>query len=293
MPTKREIKDEMDNLKTLQALTDAYAEIASRRMKTVRSSVTLTRDFLAALEDVFNQVRAGYKRQVEALKKKKKAGEAQTITFLAHNGKTVSVFLSANAGLYGDIIPKVFKQFVDEIDKTNSEVTIIGRLGRELFLQRFSSLRPYTYFDYPDVGASQTDMNKIIAHLVPYEEIRVHYGQFKNVARQEPVVYNISAQTAITIEGEREAKAAHYLFEPTLEEILMFFETEMFGSLLDQTMRESQLAKFASRMLAMDKAYENIQDKIKLERMMQLRVMHATEDRKQRTLFSSMKLWKT
>lgn len=291
MATKRDIQEKMENLKTLQALTDAYAEIASRRMKKTRDSVVSTRDFLASLEDVFNQVRAGYRRQVEALKKRKGA-EKERITFLSHNGKTVSVFLSANAGLFGDIIPKVFLQFVDEVNTLNSEVTIIGRLGRELYLQKYGKSRPYTYFDYPDVGTSAEELNKIITHLVPYEEIRIHYGQFMNVARQEPKIYNISAQTSITIGEEKQTQIQKYLFEPTLEEILVFFETEMFGSLLDQTMRESQLAKFASRMLAMDKAYENIQDRIKAERMIELRVMHATEDRKQRTLFSSMKLWK-
>lgn len=291
MRTQKLLKDQLESLKTLQSLTDAYAEIASRRMKDTRDSVVKTRDFLVGLEEIFNHVRWNYQTELQRLSEKEKK-ETGKLTFLAHNGKTVSVFLSANAGLYGDIIPKVFKNFEDEVRKGDTEVTIVGRLGRELFLQRFGREKPYTFFEYPDVGTNETEFNSIAKHLVPYEEIRIHYGQFKNVARQEPVVYNISAETSQAVGNTQEAEVTKYIFEPTLNKILIFFETEMFSSLLSQTMRESQLAKFASRMLAMDKAYTNIQDRFKIARIEHLKMIHDTADKKQRTLFSSMNLWR-
>ena len=49
-----------------------------------------------------------------------------------------------------------------------------------------------------------------------------------------------------------------YFFEPSLEEVVIFFETEIFASLLEQVFHESRLAKTASRMMLLDRASQNI-----------------------------------
>ena len=49
-------------------------------------------------------------------------------------------------------------------------------------------------------------------------------------------------------------EGAKYIFEPSLETIVIFFETEIFSSLLEQVFHESRLAKLASRMVLLDRA---------------------------------------
>jgi F0F1-type ATP synthase gamma subunit len=71
----------------------------------------------------------------------------------------------------------------------------------------------------------------------------------------------------------------------------MFFETEIFASLLDQTVSESQLAKYASRILAMNKAHENIDKTIGKLSLDRLKIKHRTENRKQLNRLSSMRFW--
>lgn len=275
---KADTKKEMENLEVLEALTKAYARISSSRIKKTRDGVLTNRDFLDMLDKIFNQVRVSYKRKVMNLAKKSKEGK---ITFIPHNGRTVAVYLSANTGLYGDLPKKVFLDFAKEVKEKNLEATIIGKVGLSLYLEEFPK-RPYTYFDLPDYGIDKKNMAKIVEHLVPYEAIHVFYGKFRSIVMQEPALIDISAETSLNAKSDDEGvEKIRYLFEPTMEEILMFFEEQMFTSLFEQAVRESQLAKFASRMLSMDKAGENIRKNIKKEKLNLVRLSHLEENRKQ------------
>lgn len=284
---KKEIQQNLDTLNLLIGLTEAYSQVSSQRMRKIRQGVLTSRDFYAEIDKLFRELRASQKREIMRLAKKKKA--ADMVTFLAHNGKTSSVFISANAGLYGDIIGRVFNKFLTEVRQKNTEVTIIGKFGLSLFLNAEPN-RPYTYFDYPDFGENPEDLAAIVKHLVSYEEIHIFYGKFKNVAYQDPVSVVISAETQLN-EKEVDKEIPKYMYEPNLSEILAFFEGEMFTSTFEQALRESQLAKFSSRMVAMDAASERVKQELKKVRIDQLKLMHYLSNKKQQSIFSSFKLW--
>jgi ATP synthase F1 gamma subunit len=277
MTDERSIALEIEQLKGLHTMTQAYEEIASIRMKRTRSSVLSNREFLDQINKVFDQVRTSYAKKVAALVKGKRGAGARKITFLAHNGKAVSLLLSANTGLYGDIVRNSFDLFMAEVKTGKTEVAIVGRHGLSLFLQEMPD-RPYTYFNLPDQGVATEPLSAIVKHIVQYQEIHVFYGKFYNVIIQRPDMFSVSSE--ISLPKGREIKVS-YLFEPSLERILMFFETEIFASLFDQTVRESQLAKFASRVMAMDKAGENIKENLKELKFEKLKNHHRTFNRKQ------------
>ncbi|HEX6977345.1 MAG TPA: F0F1 ATP synthase subunit gamma [Patescibacteria group bacterium] len=280
---KRALTSHIVSLETLEGLTHAYAQISSNRMKNIRKSVLSNRQFLDDLNGIFKDLRLSYRREVIKLlkEKQKKRGrnkekdQKETVTFLSHNGKTVSVLLSANTGLYGELVPQTFYSFLKDWREQGTEATIIGKLGLSLFLEEAKG-KPYTFFDYPDYGGDSSKLSDIVAHLVQYEKIRLYHGKFVNLIRQEPAVSDLAAETPIAKfdPNQKEEEGDKFLFEPTLEEILVFFETEMFGSIFEQTLKESQLAKFASRMFAMDTAGENIKELLKKMRLEKLRLSH-------------------
>lgn len=258
MAQTQELQLVLNELELLETVTKAYGEIASVRMQKTRDSVLSTRDFLESLLDVFEDVRASYEKEVRKLARKKWLKGKEAVTFLSHNGKNVAVLLSANTGLYGEIVRSTFDLFLEEVRKNDCEVTIIGKQGLSLF-KSIEPDRSYTYFDLLDYGIAQNELSKIIQHIVQYKEIHMYYGKFHNVLVQKPYQFTISAQ--IDLEGKKQQHQVRkeYIFEPSLELILKFFETEMFASLFEQSVRESQLAKFASRILAMDTATQNVQ----------------------------------
>jgi len=288
MYNEKDIKNEIDSLSTLGEVVRVFAEISSIRMKRTRDVVLASRAFLQSLNDIFYEVVYYYRKKVlQAIRKKSVSGR-EMITFLAHNGKSVAVYLSANTGLYGDIMQKTFDFFLDNVRKKNYEITIIGKLGLSLFLEEEPG-RPYTYFDLPDQKMSEAELSAIIGHLVQYEEICVFYPKFKNILEQGPAMFNISANTPIPdIYGvlKKEAKRM-YIFEPSIEKILVFFETEVFGSTFEQSVAESQLAKYASRMMAMDRASENIKESLGKLKVTKLRLSHMVANKKQLDSFST------
>lgn len=288
MADKQEIENEITQIGTLSSLVRAYEEIASLRMKRTRDSVLANRRFLAELNDVFEQVRVSFARRVNELAKQKGKPGREKITFLAHNGKTVTVFLSANTGLYGEIVQKVFELFMKEVKEEKNEITIVGKQGLSLFLSEEPE-HPYTYFDLPDNKVTSSELDEIIKHIVQYEEIHVYYGEFLNVVQQNPNKLTVSAE--ISLKGEEKKQQTLYIFEPSLENILTFFETEIFASLFEQSVRESQLAKFASRVMAMDRADVNIKKKLTSLKFEKLKVLHSVANRRQLNSMSTRFIW--
>lgn len=277
MANQKEIIEEKEDLSILKELVEVYAEVASIRMKKIREGVLNTRDFLSSIYDIFQDTLQNYRQRMKKRVQEKKLKSGR-ITFLSHNGKTAAVLISANTGLYGEVVQSTFRKYVKDIKNENIEATIIGKLGVALF-QKALPDTPYTFFEYPDYGMEDERLKKIIRHLVQYEALKIYYGKYISVVSQEPAVFSLSAGAQID-ENAPDAKV-EYIFEPSMEEILKFFETQIFTSVFDQAIRESQLAKLASRIVAMDKASDNIKDAIEDLEFDRMRAYHREKNRKQ------------
>lgn len=280
MTDSKTINKNITELSVLEALTRIYAEVAALKMNKTRSQVLLSREFLTEINDLFEEVRASYAHEIAELIKKKKTNKG--ITFLSHNGKKVAVLLSSNTGLYGEISNKTFRAFITDIKSGSTidkpEVTIVGKQGLSLF-QSEQPDEPYTYFEISDDQFDAGALAQVINHIVQYEEITLYFGKYQSVIHQSAEKLHITAQTDVY--DKLEKKVPQYIFEPDLERILMFFETEIFASLFEQTMRESQLARYASRILAMQQAGDNIKKSYQQLRFESLRLTHSLANKKQ------------
>ncbi len=280
MDNLRELKLEARQLKSLKSMVKVYGELAAMRMNRAREDVLYSRKFLAKVTEVFDSVRISYAKQLKRLAKTRKFKKGEYATFLAHNGKTVAVFLSANTRLYGDIVQRTWKAFEQGVRENDAEATLVGKVAKQLYEKAFAG-RPYTYFDFPDMDIDHEKLAKIMAHLVHYEEIHVYHGRFVNVIRQEADMYAISSQINLEEIEEKDQKRTLYIFEPSMEAILRYFEEEIFSVLFEQTVAEAQLAKFASRLVAMDRAEQNISDRVKELNVRRMMLTHRDKNRKQ------------
>ena len=130
---------------------------------------------------------------------------------------------------------------------------------------------------------------KIVTFLVPYEKVIVYYGKFESIITQTPISTDL---TGNTIGETKNPVKVTYLVEPTLEETLTFFASEIFSSVFVQSIHESQLAKFASRMFYMDKANQKIKERIKQTVLEKQRLKHQVSNRKQLQTLSALTQWK-
>lgn len=288
MVTKKEIIREADFLVTLRTILETYEEIAATRMARIRTSVLGSRDFLLEINAIFQQVKSSYRDQIKIYMKQKKIKDPSKLTFVKRNGKTLYVFISANTGLYGDTIKKTYDVFIDNLKKTPGDVVIMGKLGLEIFKADKVSI-PYTYFDFPDNKVDNAILKKITEYIIQYEKVLVFYEQFNTVISQSPIVTNISGDP---LPWEKGGSPAKYFFEPSLQKIMEFFEKEIFGSIFQQTIFESELAKFAARMVSLDYASENTKDRLRQVVLAKNRIIHQENNKRQLEKFASMKLWK-
>jgi ATP synthase F1 gamma subunit len=288
MTSAHELKSLINQLSLLETLTETYQQIAANHIRKTRSSVVKNRDFITELLMLFHDVRVAYKYELLQLMKSKKIKHTDNLSLIRRNGKTTAVFIAANTGLYGNIVYKTIDMLADYLKKHQADVTIIGRMGEELFKEKIPG-KKYISFEFPDTGINSEKLSDIVAHLLEYDKVLVFYAQFQSIVAQNPTISSLDS--SIVLEKQGELMVKKYLFEPSLEKIIVFFETEIFGLIFEQTIRESQLAKQASRMYALDQAIQNINKSLQETTLQKNILHHRTLNAKQVNSLSGMRLW--
>ncbi len=285
MNSKRSLQIEMEGLTGLRSLVETYEEIAAQRMQKVREEVLIARQFLDGLAGVFGEVRAAQKTEARL-----PAGKPA----LPNNGRTIAVFISANAGLYGDIVERTLNKFLDYVTESGSEAVVVGKLGVKLVQQRRPQLL-YNYFDLSDDAIEVKGLAMIMRYLLQFEKIVVFYGKFRSLLNQEVMADPVSGdQLYKGLEGQSDKgaeKKLEYLFEPELPRVLQFFESQILTTIFEQTVHESQLAKFASRLLSLDRAVDNVQKRMGQVRFLGQRLSHRLKAKDQLGLMAGVSLW--
>jgi len=274
MISKKQIKSEFEGLLSLKNLVEVYEEVAAMRMQKVRGAVLQSRQFQDGLMEVFMRVKSAYRKQQIPEK----------ALHRTNNGRSVAVFVSANAGLYGDIVNKIFDAFEAFVRKNDPDVVILGKLGVAMMSDRLPN-KLYNYFDFSDEGVDQESFVLVMRYLIQFEKILVFFGKFKTLLSQEPTILPVSGDTledqlsrALGVAGKSD-----YLFEPSVYDVAMMFE---------QALHESQLAKFASRMLALDSAVDNIEKGLVKVKVRERKMRHRDLNRGQLETISGISMWK-
>lgn len=284
MAQKKLIQEDLEALNNVKELAESYEEIAVIRMQKIKDSVLRTRSYLIAISDIYVDLKSSYNMEVKDLIKRMRKREKTLLASLQKNGKTLMVYLSSNGRLYGSVTQKTYHLFLDDLKKpefANADIAIIGSAGKEMF-ETSSETRPFTYFEIPDTKVEINHIKKIMQSFMPYEKVFVYYGKFGNVVNQSPISSSITGEDIFEAEvpeiKEREDK---FIFEPDLEKIFHFFETQIMANLFSQTLLENQLARHASRVNSMEAALVNIEEETKKLNRLTTRLKHLTQNKKQ------------
>ncbi len=311
------LKEEIVSSNDLKMLTQAYQEHAIEQINFARYSVLSSREFAEELEEIFYNVKTSYRSAMLEMMKSRHTKFNPLLT--AKKQKEVLVLITANNILYGDIILKIFRNFYDRARNTNADIVVIGKLGKRMF-EASELHKPYMYFEIPDSKISFPILQPLIHALMPYEKVTVFHGKFNNIISQDAIAESLSGDLSDRSGDlsersadlskssgdlpDRENKSPDspnqnisnnqeidFLFEPSLENIVQFFETQIFSLLLSQSIHEAQLARYASRVQAMESARNKMEKWID-SLIKQERKLKALEiNKKQMQLFAGRKLW--
>jgi ATP synthase F1 gamma subunit len=294
MAQKKLITEELEALNSIKDLAESYEEIAAVEMQKIRDSVLKTRAFLIDISDVFVDLKASYTREVNDLIARRKKGDKTILPVLQKINKILMVYLSSNGKLYGPVTQKTFKLFSESLKKTDAnstEIVIIGNAGKELF-ENAGIERPYEYFEIPDNKIDIGHIKKLMQKFLQYEKVYVYYGKFGNLVSQSPISTSITGEDIFETENLTQVpREDRFIFEPTLEKIFHFFETQIMTNLFSQTLLENQLARDVSRVNAMEEALINIDIESKKLNRLSIRLKHAQQNKKQLETISGLALW--
>ena len=296
MAQKNVIQEELNALNSLKDLAESYEEIAAIQMQKIKDKVLKTRDFLADLSDVFVDLKASYVREVKDLLVRRKKGDSSLIPELQKKPKRLIVYMSSNGKLYGSVTQKTFRLLVrdlHDIPDSEADLLVIGEAGKEL-LENSGIGRRFEYFEMPDTGVGIDHIKKLIKHFLGYEKVFVYYGKFDNVVKQNPISTSITGEDIFETEiANQTARNDRFIFEPTLEKMFNFFETQIMSNLFSQTMLENQLARHASRVNAMEEALIHIETEGRRLHRQHLRMRKMVTNKKQLETVAGAVLWET
>jgi ATP synthase F1 gamma subunit len=294
MAQKKLIVEELEALNSIKELAESYEEIAAVEMQRIRDSVLKTREFLIDISDVFVDLKSSYTREVNDLIARRKKGDKSIMPVLQKINKTLMVYLSSNGKLYGPVTQKTFKLFTEALQKVNSDATdivIIGNAGKELY-ENSKINKQYEYFDIPDSKVGIGHIKKLMQKFLQYEKVYVYYGKFGNLVSQSPIATSITGEDIFETENVTPVtREDRFIFEPNLEKIFHFFETQIMTNLFSQTLLENQLARDVSRVNAMEEALIHIDIESKKLSRLGVRLKHSQQNRKQLETISGIVLW--
>jgi ATP synthase F1 gamma subunit len=294
MAQKKVILEELEALNDLKDMAQNYEEIAATRMQRIKDSVLRTRDFLTELSDVYVDLKASYQREVKELLDKRKVGDKSLPSLLQKNGKTLMVYMSSNGRLYGSVTKKTFDLFVNDlktIDKNKIDLLVVGSAGKEMYEAAGPGI-PFEYIDIPDDNISIDHIRKLMKKYLQYDQVHIYYGKFGNVVKQNAISTSITGEDIFETEVPSVVpREDRFIFEPKLEKIFHFFETQIMSTLFSQTFLENQLARQASRVNAMEEALIHIEEEGKRLNREKVRIKHVTQNKKQLETVSGFVLW--
>lgn len=281
----QDLEQEIKGISTIKSVTDIYQQISAISILQVKNSVAKTRAFLAGVSLVYGHAKQSYIKQSQKLTSRKK--EVGSLDFIRRNKKEVLIFVSSNQTLYGDLISKVFKEFIRDVKEKRVDSVVIGKVGRVLIEKENIGSR-VEFFDLADYKPEWTKIQDITDFINKYEKITVYYGEFLSILNQIPTKSNISGGNSL---GNPVKVVKDYIFEPTLKQIMEFFETQVIANLFHQKIYEAQLARFASRLLIMNDASNNANQQLENLKDDFLRIKKFNKNKKQLSTFSGRVLW--
>lgn len=289
----KNILTQIEDLTGIKDIVGASEEIASMKMRSIRGQVLESRELNDELTEIYREVTMSYRNQIMTVMEQKnhpRHDKDITGSMKKGNGKSAVVFLSANSGFFSKILEKTYREFVTYL-QAHENVTpiIIGAFGKKLFTEEFPN-REFIFYIFSEKDNNTESLDQVTKELVDYDNVIIYYPRFESLASQTVAALDVSGKK--DSKNNEQFTDVHYLFEPSLEKILAFFEGEIFAGIIHQTVTESELARYASRITTLDIARENIDLKLKTINLQKRFATHRLMNKKQTEAMMGVSLWK-
>lgn len=271
------MQTELGQVNTIKDLTSIFEAIASIHIAQIKDKVVSSTKFFDELWHIYSQLREGEKQQIG-------------VHPGAVKGSMALLAVTSEGGLIGDIDEKIIRSMLKDERSKTADLFVIGGHGVALLGQRH--IKAKHVFPLPDVEQN-VDVEAIAKAMSLYENATVYYQTYISLTRQE--VAQIDLFSAVATLGRDTKKEdpiseENYIFEPSIQDVLVFMESVMLEVALGQVILESKLAQYASRFNAMSAAKDKAKE-LKDDLTMALsRARRSIGDERTKEIMSAMKL---
>lgn len=285
----KQLDNEIELTQSIKLLAKTYEELAVMQMQKIRSSVESTRFFTEELNKIYGEVKFSYRKQLlSVIKDEPEEGDRFSFSTTNKNGKKLALLITPEQRFSGSIAHKVFVPFFEYINTENCDVAVIGRVGKDIF-DKSGYAQSFVYIDLPNISDHEA-LDKVLNYMLNYESVEVFHGKFVNLIKQSVVRQSLTGDE-IGMEDYEAIRSEEYIFEPSAERILNFFEEQIFGTLFKQMLSEAKLARLGSRISAMETATNNAGVRVKSLGKDRRVIQKSIDNKKQLQRISGISIW--
>ncbi len=273
------IQQESQQIGTVEDLTGVFESISSTQVARTKDKVELSKEFFQLLWRLYTALRV-------------EPGSRITDRNDDPNARKAVVIIAAQAGLSGDIDTRLIETMLENYDKANTDIIVVGAHGANQLEQR--GVPFVRYFQVPE-SDSYIDVSPVIDAISSYSQVTLYYEEYVSLGVQGIKSLNLISSIQEMSQEVDNADAADYItakdtiFEPSLDEIADLIERTMMTLAFSQAILESNLAQNASRFNAMAVAKKRAYELLQYYKLEYHRAKRSEGDRRSREIVVALK----
>jgi len=258
MATLRDIRRRIRSVESTQKITRAMKLVAAAKLRRAQERIMSARPYAMKMAELLSSL----VRRAE--------GEAHPLLVRREAARKRLVIITADKGLCGAFNSNILRAslaFLREQGATSVTLVVVGKKARDFYRRRPYEIKSEMlgFFDRLAYSHAQELAGGLMQEYLTGEVDEVHlmYNEFRSVAVQRvkrEQLLPIEPET--TGQGEGEAAAGDYIYEPSPEAILAALLPRHVTTQVYRALMESVAGEYGARMTAMEAATKNAKEMI-------------------------------
>ena len=258
MATLRDIRRRIRSVESTQKITRAMKLVAAAKLRRAQERIMSARPYAIKMAELLSSL----VRRAE--------GEAHPLLVRRDAARKRLVIITADKGLCGAFNSNILRAslaFLREQGATGVTLVVVGKKARDFYRRRPYEVKSEMlgFFDRLAYSHAQELAGGLMQEYLAGEVDEVHlmYNEFRSVAVQRvkrEQLLPIEPET--TGQGEGEAAAGDYIYEPSPEAILAALLPRHVTTQVYRALMESVAGEYGARMTAMEAATKNAKEMI-------------------------------
>jgi len=258
MATLRDIRRRIRSVESTQKITRAMKLVAAAKLRRAQERIMSARPYAMKMAELLSSL----VRRAE--------GEAHPLLVRREAARKRLVIITADKGLCGAFNSNILRAslaFLREQGATSVTLVVVGKKARDFYRRRPYEIKSEMlgFFDrLADSHAQELAGGLMQEYLAgEVDEVHLMYNEFRSVAVQRvkrEQLLPIEPET--TGQGEGEAAAGDYIYEPSPEAILAALLPRHVTTQVYRALMESVAGEYGARMTAMEAATKNAKEMI-------------------------------